>query len=335
MTTASTRPPLSGAPGSSLGPVSAPVAGPVRRAGFRPDIGLVAAVLTAASFGTSGPFAKALLETGWTSGAIVLLRVGIAALVLIGPALVALRGRWGVVRSEIGMILAYGLVAVAGCQVAYFNAVQHLSVGVALLLEYCGTILVVLWVWLRTRRAPARLTWAGIAVAVVGLGLVLDITGQSRPAPIGVLWGLLAAVGLAVFYVAAARDTPGLPPVAVAALGMGIGTVALAVLGLARIVPMSFATTNVRVGGGGIPWWLAIGELALIAAAAAYLLGTFAARRLGSTISSFVGLSEVLFAIVFAWLLLGELPHLVQLAGGVLIVGGVIAVRAGELRRDR
>lgn len=331
MTAPSARSQVPGAPG----PGSVPVGVRLRHRGARLDVGLVAAVLTAASFGTSGPFAKALLTTGWTSGAIVLLRVGIAALVLLGPAIVALRGRWGVVRSELRMILAYGLIAVAGCQVAYFNAVQHLSVGVALLLEYCGTILVVLWVWLRTRRAPSGLTWVGIAVAVVGLGLVLDLAGQSRPDPVGVFWGLLAAVGLAVFYVSAARDIPGLPAVAVAALGMGIGAVTLAVLGVARILPMTFHTNDVRVGGSDIPWWLAVGELALIAAAAAYLLGTFAARRLGSTVSSFVGLSEVLFAIVFAWLLLGELPHPVQLVGGVLIVGGVIVVRAGELRRER
>lgn len=329
MTAASAQPQVPAAPGQG------PARGRLQDRGARLDIGLVAAVLAAASFGTSGPFAKALLTTGWSSGAIVLLRVGLAALVLLGPALVALRGRWGVVRSEIGMILAYGLIAVAGCQVAYFNAVQHLSVGVALLLEYCGTILVVLWVWLRTRRAPSRLTWAGIAVAVVGLGLVLDLAGQSRPDPVGVFWGLLAAVGLAVFYVAAARDTPGLPAIAVAALGMGIGAVTLAALGVARILPMTFATRDVHVSGADIPWWLAVGELALVAAAAAYLLGTFAARRLGSTVSSFFGLSEVLFAILFAWLLLGELPHPVQLVGGVLVVGGVIAVRAGELRRDR
>ena len=69
----------------------------------------------------------------------------------------------------------------------------------------------------------------------------------------------------------------------------------------------------------------------MVAAALAYLLGTVAARRLGSTVASFVGLTEVLFAVLFAWLLLGELPAPVQLAGGVLIIVGVVAVR-GELR---
>jgi drug/metabolite transporter (DMT)-like permease len=38
----------------------------------------------------------------------------------------------------------------------------------------------------------------------------------------------------------------------------------------------------------------------------------------------------VLFSVVFAWLLLGELPALVQLVGGVLLLAGVIVVRAGE-----
>jgi hypothetical protein len=39
--------------------------------------------------------------------------------------------------------------------------------------------------------------------------------------------------------------------------------------------------------------------------------------------------------VLFAWVLLDELPGLVQLAGGVCIVAGVVAVRVGELRRAR
>jgi drug/metabolite transporter (DMT)-like permease len=188
---------------------------PVRRA----DLGLVAAVVTAAAFGTSGPFAKALLTTGWSSGAIVLLRVGIAALVLAVPAVLACRGRWSVVRANVPVILVFGLVAVAGCQVAYFNAVGTLSVGVALLLEYSGTVLVVLWVWLRTRRAPSRLTLIGAVVALAGLALVLDIAGQTPPDLVGVMWGLLAAVGLAAYFVASSHGDGGLPPVALAGFG--------------------------------------------------------------------------------------------------------------------
>jgi drug/metabolite transporter (DMT)-like permease len=294
------------------------------------DLGIVAALVTAAAFGTSGPFAKALLVTGWSSGAIVLLRVAIAALLLALPAVLACRGRWDLVRANLPVILVFGLVAVAGCQVAYFNAVGALSVGVALLLEYSGTVLVVLWVWLRTRQAPSRLTLVGGAMALVGLGVVLDIAGQSPPDLVGLMWGLLAAIGLAAYFVASTHGDGGLPPVALAGLGMGVGAVALAGLGAVGVLPMQFRTAEVLVAGESLPWWVAIGELAVIAAALAYLLGTFAVRALGATVASFVGLSEVLFAIIFAWLLLGELPSPLQLAGGTLVVAGVVAVRLGE-----
>ena len=45
-----------------------------------------------------------------------------------------------------------------------------------------------------------------------------------------------------------------------------------------------------------------------------------------------VALTEVLFAVLFAWLVLSELPTPIQLAGGVLIVVGLVAVRADEAR---
>ena len=56
-------------------------------------VGLWLALASAATFATSGPFAKALLVEGWSSGAIVLLRVAGAALALAIPTVLAMRGR--------------------------------------------------------------------------------------------------------------------------------------------------------------------------------------------------------------------------------------------------
>ena len=58
--------------------------------------------------------------------------------------------------------------------------------------------------------------------------------------------------------------------------------------------------------------------------------GIAASRRRGSRLASFVALTEVLFALLFAWLLLGELPRLVQLLGGLVLLGGVALVKLGE-----
>ena len=78
-------------------------------------------------------------------------------------------------------------------------------------------------------------------------------------------------------------------------------------------------------------WPILLG-LALIAAALAYATGIYAARALGTTVASFISLLEVLFAVAFAWMFVGEAPTLVQVVGGAFIVGGVVLVRLDESR---
>jgi drug/metabolite transporter (DMT)-like permease len=95
---------------------------------------------------------------------------------------------------------------------------------------------------------------------------------------------------------------------------------------------MTVTTADVELAGRSLPWWAPVLGLSLIAAAFAYAAGVSATRRLGSKVASFVGLTEVLFSLVFAWFLLGELPLPVQLLGGVFVVAGVVAVRYDELR---
>src|SRR5436305_5134513 len=165
------------------------------------NAGLVLAVLSAATFGTSGTFAAALLAAGWSPAAAVTTRIAVAAALLTVPALVQLRGRWHLLRRNLPVIVLYGLLAVAGAQLFFFNAVDHLSVGVALLLEYSGTLLVVGWAWLRHGARPRRLTITGGVLAIAGLVLVLDLTGSQRVDGVGVLWGLAAAAGLACYFI--------------------------------------------------------------------------------------------------------------------------------------
>ncbi|WP_051267354.1 EamA family transporter [Nakamurella lactea] len=290
-------------------------------------------LLSAATFGSSGVVVRPLLDAGWSAGAAVLLRIGLAAILLIGPGLSALRGRWHLVRRRAGLLALFGLFAVAGSQVCYFNAVQHLSIGVALLLEYSGIVLIVGWVWLRTRVRPATLTLIGAGVAIVGLVLVLDVLGATRVSPIGVLWGLGAAVGLAVYYVLAARTEDGLPPLLVVTAGMVTGSVALGLAGMVGLLPMTVVFTDVQLGGVTMSWLVPVAWLGVMTAAVAYVAGVQAGRRLGATMASFLGLTEVLFAIVFAALVLSEVPALIQLFGGALVLAGVVLVRLGS--RDR
>ena len=291
-------------------------------------VGLGLAVASAAAFGTSGSFADTLMTTGWTPGAVVTVRILVAALLLTPLALFQLRGRWHRLRGSAGMIGAYGLLAVAGCQLAFFNAVNHLDVGVALLLEYLGIVLVVLWLWLRHGQRPRRLTIAGIVAAVAGLVLVLDPSGGLNG--VGVAWGMLAATGLAVFFVLSARMDEDLPPLVVAWAGMVVGSLTLVASGLTGLLPWHAATRDVVMFGQELSWLVPVVGLSLVAAALSYSLGVAAARLLGAKVASFVGLTEVLFAVVFAALLLDQVPTPAQVLGGAVVLVGVALVQADD-----
>jgi drug/metabolite transporter (DMT)-like permease len=307
--------------------------------GARPALGgtgLTLAVLSAATFGTSGTFASSLINAGWSPAAAVLTRIALAALVLTVPALLQLRGQWALLRRGAGRMAAYGLVAVAGCQLFYFNAIERMPVGVALLLEYLGAVLVVGWLWLRHGQRPRRLTVAGAVTAIAGLAMVLNLAGSARLDPIGVMWGLLAAVGLAIYFLlSAAADEEPLPPVVMAWGGMCVGAAVLAALGWLGVLSMTATAGNVDFLGHRVSWVVPVLGLSLVAAVIAYVAGIGAARRLGAKLASFIGMAEVLFAVLFAWLLLGQLPSAVQFVGGAFILAGVTLVRLDELHGTR
>ena len=295
-------------------------------------LGLVLGLLSAATFGTSGSFAASLIEAGWTPGAAVTVRVLLAALVLTLPALLQLRGHGGLLRRSSRTLLVYGVAAVAGAQLCFFMAVEHLSVAVALLLEYSGALLVVGYLWLRRGQRPRLLTVCGAAVAVVGLALVLELVGHTDLDLVGVLWGLGAAFGLATYFVLSAESEDALPPLVVAWGGLAVGGAALAVAGAAGVLPLAAPRTDVTLLETQVSWLVPVLGLALVAAVVAYVAGIAGARLLGAKVASFVGLTEVLFAVVFAWVLLGQALGPVQLVGGALVVAGIALVRLDELR---
>lgn len=143
----------------------------------------------------------------------------------------------------------------------------------------------------------------------------------------------MAAVGLAGHFIIAGRPNP-VPSIAFACLGLMVGAAALGLLGLTGVLPMYRGDATVVLMERAAPSWVSFAWLILVSSAISYVLAIVGARRLGSTLASFVGLTEVLFAILFAWILLGELPRPIQLLGGALILGGVIAVRLGERARE-
>lgn len=294
--------------------------------------GVGIAVLAAVAFGFSGTFASPLLDAGWSAAALVTARVLVASAVLAVPALVALRGRWELLREDAAFVVGYGIVVVAFTQLAYYSAVSHMDVAIALLIEYAAPVAVLGWLWVRHGQRPNKITTLGAVIAMAGLLCVIDVfSGSATASGVGVAWALAAMVGCAAYFVLSARPSR-LPPVALAAAGMLVGAVLLLVAGALGVVGFAVSADDAVFRGVAVPFWLPLLGVGVVATALAYSLGILGARLTGPRLAAFVSLVEVVTALVVAWALLAEAPGAVQLLGGAAVIGGVVLVRLGEAK---
>ena len=203
-------------------------------------------------------------------------------------------------------------------------------------------MLVVGWLWATTRRRPSNLTLSGVAMAIAGIMLVLGIFeaggfSVTHINLIGVGWALAAAVCAACYFMMSdevAADGDGLNSITLATGGLIVGAGAVAALGATGLMPFTFTTNDAVVAGFTTSWVLPVIALALIPTAIAYTIGIMGIARLRPRFVPLVGLSEVMFAVLAAWLLLGEAITPIQAVGGVVVLGGLALARQGD-RTDK
>ena len=227
-------------------------------------------------------------------GPMTLVRVGLAAAALTPFGIVALRGRWVLLRRNLGLLVAYGAIAVAGAQFCYFSAVQHMQVGPAILIEFTAPAVVVVYLWLRHGQRPGRMTLGGAGLAALGLVLVLDLVSG-------------ADLSLPGCVVGAGRDgrlrdvlhhqrRRGQRP---SSAGAGLGRPgrrragARAARASSECCRCGRRRRTTSYADVDVAWWVPLVLLGLVTAALAYVAGIAAGRRLGSRLASFVALLEV------------------------------------------
>jgi drug/metabolite transporter (DMT)-like permease len=308
------------------------VSTPLGRDQFR--LGLLFATGSALTFGFSGPLAKSLMTAGWSPTAAVTARLALGALVLAAFATIIKPDWLREARAHARTVVAYGMIPVAGAQLCFYSAVAHLPVAVALLVEYTAPILVVGWVWATTKQAPSRRTLVGAAMAIAGVTLVLDVFSPVTPGThislVGVAWALGAAVCAACYFVMSdevTADGSGLNAITLAAGSLIVAAVTIALLGTSGLLSLQFTTNNAILGGSSVPWLVPTVLMAVVATAIAYTLGISGVARLRPSFASLMGLAEVLFAVLVAWLLLGEAISPTQAIGGAVVLLGLALAR--------
>lgn len=288
-------------------------------------LGLTLALVSAFAFGGSGPAAKPLIEAGVEPLQVTWLRAAGAACVMLP---LAWRHR-ALVRERPGLLLGFGLLAVAGVQACYFAALSRIPVGVALLIEYLAPALVLVWVRFVQRRPVSRAAGVGVVLAVGGLACVVRVWSGLTLDPLGLLLALGAACCQVGYFVLSDHGGDGRrapDPLGVIAYGLLIGALVLTVLARPWEMPWQVLGGQASLDGSTLPAAVLLGWIVLVATVAAYLTGVISVRRLSPQVAGVVACLEAVIATVLAWVLLGEHLAPVQLAGGaVVLLGAFIA----------
>lgn len=222
------------------------------------------------------------------------------------------------------------------------SAVEHFRLGLALAVgsavafgssgPFAKSLMTAGW-------SPTGLTIAGVALAVLGIMLVLDVFSGAHINLVGVGWGLAAAVCAACYFLMSANVAHGsggsggdaaIHPIPLAAGGLIVGSAAVTLLGTTGVMPLTFTTNDAVVAGWTTSWLVPVVALGVVATAVAYTLGIMGIAPLRPRFASLVGLSEVMFAVLAAWVLLGEALAPTQVLGAAIVLVGLALARAGD-----
>lgn len=299
-------------------------------------VGYIASTVGALLFGLNGVVIKILMDgTGLTGFQVTQFRVAGAAVLMGATMLVLNRSALRLPRRSVIPIVAMG-VAVASLQATYAIAVHILPVGIALLLEYTAVLAVALIAYFIFKEHVKARIWIAIALVLAGLVVVAEVWNTTLD-PIGVVWALLASASLTAYFILGERQTGTMHPMAVGFWTMTVATVFWAFLSgwweidlgvLANDIPL----TDDPHGAAG-PAWILMGVNIVFGTYLSFALSLFAISRLKATRAGIVATSEILFAFLFAFVLLGETLNVGQIVGAtVVLLGIVIAQTAREGR---
>jgi drug/metabolite transporter (DMT)-like permease len=293
------------------------------------SVGLGFAVFSSISFGGSGPFAKALIGGGFSPEQAAWLRI-VGAAALLVPLVLIFRGRNGLraARASWPQLVLYGLTGIAGCQTLFFIAASRLPVGVAILLEFSGPVLVVGWLKFGRKVPVPRSAALGVAIALVGLACVVEIWSGLQLDLVGLLAGLGAAACQAMYFVLIDKLTGVADPLVMTAAGSVVGAVVLTAIAAPWAVPWHALTNTIAIGQHSAPGWTFAAWLIVISTVVAYLAGAAAVQRLSAAIGGAVAYVEVVAASLFAWILLDETLTTTQVIGGAIVLIGAFVAQS-------
>jgi len=297
--------------------VPVPAAAPAnhRRGGPAIAAALVTVLLWASAF-------VAIRDAGGevSAGPLSLGRLLVAAAVL--GAIVAVRREALPPRADLPRLVLCGLLWFAAYNVVLNAAEQRVDAGTAAMLVNTGPILIALLAGLLLREGFPRTLIAGCAIAFAG-AVVIGLATSGRGVDAG--WGAALCLAAAAAY---AGGVVAQKPLLERTSALQVTFLACVVGALACLPFAPGLVQDLRAASApAVAWTVYLGAFptALGFTTWAYALRRTTAGRMGATTYLVPPI-----AVVMGWVLLGEAPPALALAGGALCLAGVFVARGGH-----
>ncbi len=280
-------------------------------------------LLVALMMGANHVAARLAFNNGVDVATAVAFRSGVTASVLsillfIQHAPLALQARHKRYLPAIGLLIGVQSLCL-------YSAVARLPVALALLAFNTYPLWTALWDRVLYQRKPERAALLAMPVLIVGLAMALDVFGAASGLGAADQWG---RIGAGVAFALAAGATFGLAMILTqheagdldgrlrtASTMIFTGLIALAVVTAQGGFHMPQAA----------PGWWGLAALTFLYGTAFTIMFTVL-PKLGVAGNSAIMNVEPVFALVLAWLILGQSIAAIQVAGALLVVGTVMVL---------
>ncbi|MET0468897.1 MAG: EamA family transporter [Aeromicrobium sp.] len=298
-----------------------------------PRVGYALVVLAAILFGLNGGVSRVAMGSGLSPESFTTLRVTGATLVFVAYAAcfrrAALRRPRG---SAFLLVVALGLVGVAGLQLTYNVAIDRLPLGLALLIEFMAPVLVVLWVRFVRKEEVRPQMWAAVALAVGGLAIVSRVWNGLTFDGLGVVMAMLAAVCFAAYFLLGEHNVGFDDPLRIILWAFVVATVCMNLVEPIWSTPdLPSSTSGLgRFDDVSVNPWLVLALIVVLGTVVPFFLEMVALRHLPATIVTVVAMLEPVIAVVLGWGWFHESLTPVQLIGVVAVLAGIVLAQTSR-----
>jgi len=284
-------------------------------------------LVAAALFGINGSVAKVALSSGLSSLRLTEARCAGA---LIGFTLVALAvspSGLRVTRRDLARLALFGVVGVALVQLFYFLAIHRLAIGIALLIQYLGPLLVAIYVRAAGREHVRRRIWVALAFSLAGLALMVELWHGLALDGLGVVYALVSAVIFAVYLLLAEHEVARRDSISVMAWGFLFATLFWTVVQPWWSFPAGrvgdVVTLQGRLASWHLPVWALVLWVVVLGSIVPFALIVASLRHVSATRVGIAAMLEPVVATIVAWAWLQESLAPVQLAGAAVVLVGI------------